>query len=200
MAAPGRSHHEPEDSYSSNSPFHDDSAATPLYPPQHSRPLLANTGTVSSEGTMAGERHVRMMDDETLGKSFRQYDAERGQPLPMGHRSKSMPEPGSSGDFGKRRNSRNTSWDLLAGVRKFEQGYEQFDSRNASSSHLAFAEGDVPKNKVRQFTFPRCWQMEEGEQWRVMEGRGSQERDLSANARTSASWRSSITIYSTCQS
>ncbi|KAI0371035.1 hypothetical protein BV20DRAFT_942709 [Pilatotrama ljubarskyi] len=54
-----------------------------------------------------------------------------------------------SGEFGtNHRNSRNGSWDLLAGMRKFEQGYEQFDSRNASQSHLAFADGDVPKNKL----------------------------------------------------
>ncbi|KAI0356297.1 hypothetical protein OH77DRAFT_1401686 [Trametes cingulata] len=54
-----------------------------------------------------------------------------------------------SGEFGtSHRNSRNGSWDLLAGMRKFEQGYEQFDSRNASQSHLAFADGDVPKNKL----------------------------------------------------
>ncbi|KAH9940505.1 Mechanosensitive ion channel-domain-containing protein [Epithele typhae] len=41
---------------------------------------------------------------------------------------------------------RNASWDLLAGVRKFEQGYERFDTRNASEAHLQFADGDVPKN------------------------------------------------------
>ncbi|TFK87099.1 hypothetical protein K466DRAFT_491520 [Polyporus arcularius HHB13444] len=54
-------------------------------------------------------------------------------------------------DLGSGRQSRNASWDLLAGMRKFEQGYEQFDSRNASSSHLAFAEGDIPKNKLVKF-------------------------------------------------
>lgn len=70
----------------------------------------------------------------------------------MGHggaRSKTMPAPGESTDFGKRM-SRNGSWDLFAGVRKFEQGYEQFDTRNASESHLRFADGDLPKNKVRR--------------------------------------------------
>ncbi|KAI0717187.1 hypothetical protein C8T65DRAFT_572201 [Cerioporus squamosus] len=62
-----------------------------------------------------------------------------------------MPAPGGGGDsvdLGSGRQSRNASWDLLAGMRKFEQGYEQFDSRNASESHLAFADGDIPKNKV----------------------------------------------------
>ncbi len=43
---------------------------------------------------------------------------------------------------------RHSSWDLLAGLRKFEHGYEEFDSRNASAAHLQFAEGDVSKNKV----------------------------------------------------
>lgn len=43
----------------------------------------------------------------------------------------------------------NSSWDLLAGMRKFEQDYTQFDSRNATEPHLRFADGDVPKNKVR---------------------------------------------------
>jgi hypothetical protein len=44
--------------------------------------------------------------------------------------------------------SRSSSWDLLAGVKKFEQGYQGFDTRNASESHLVFADGDVPNNKV----------------------------------------------------
>ncbi|KAI0769601.1 Mechanosensitive ion channel-domain-containing protein [Trametes elegans] len=63
-----------------------------------------------------------------------------------------MPSPGdSTTEFGGSRPrpvSRNGSWDLLAGMRKFETGYEQFDSANASESHLAFADGDVPKNKL----------------------------------------------------
>lgn len=42
-------------------------------------------------------------------------------------------------------NHRTSSWDLL---KKFEHGYEEFDSRNASQAHLAFADGDIPKNKV----------------------------------------------------
>ncbi|TFK54216.1 hypothetical protein OE88DRAFT_1624688 [Heliocybe sulcata] len=42
---------------------------------------------------------------------------------------------------------RSGSWDMLAGIRKFEHEYSEFDSRNASESHLAFAEGDIPNNK-----------------------------------------------------
>ncbi|OSD01247.1 hypothetical protein PYCCODRAFT_1412753 [Trametes coccinea BRFM310] len=66
-----------------------------------------------------------------------------------------MPMPRTSDDLGtpggptSHRNSRvNGSWDLLAGMRKFEQGYEQFDSRNASQPHLAFADGDMPQGKL----------------------------------------------------
>lgn len=44
--------------------------------------------------------------------------------------------------------SRNSSWDLLAGIKKIEHSYEEFDSRNASQAHLVRADGDVPKSKV----------------------------------------------------
>jgi hypothetical protein len=43
---------------------------------------------------------------------------------------------------------RSSSWDLLSGVKKFEQDYQGFDTRNASEAHLVFADGDVPNNKV----------------------------------------------------
>jgi hypothetical protein len=42
--------------------------------------------------------------------------------------------------------SRSSSW--FDGIRKFEHSYEGFDLRNASNGHLAFADGDIPKNKV----------------------------------------------------
>jgi hypothetical protein len=45
-------------------------------------------------------------------------------------------------------NGRLSSWDLLAGIKKFEHSYEEFDARNAHESHLAFADGDLPKDKV----------------------------------------------------
>ncbi|EIN11813.1 hypothetical protein PUNSTDRAFT_61874 [Punctularia strigosozonata HHB-11173 SS5] len=48
-------------------------------------------------------------------------------------------------------NSRNSSWDLLAGFRDFEAGYEHFESRNASEAYLAFAEGDIPQNRFARF-------------------------------------------------
>lgn len=74
-----------------------------------------------------------------VSQSLRGYDAERaGGPMPM---------PGQSSGF-QHHDNRSGSWDLLAGIRKFEQSYEEFDSRNASQAHLAFAEGDMPKNGV----------------------------------------------------
>ncbi|KIK67405.1 hypothetical protein GYMLUDRAFT_156530 [Collybiopsis luxurians FD-317 M1] len=42
----------------------------------------------------------------------------------------------------------SSSWDLLNGIRKFEHSYEEFDSRNASESHLVYAKGDLPDNKA----------------------------------------------------
>lgn len=49
--------------------------------------------------------------------------------------------------------SHNSSWDILSGIKKFEQSYQEFDSRHASEAHLVFADGDVPNNKVRSSTF-----------------------------------------------
>ena len=62
-----------------------------------------------------------------------------------------MPMPGEQRPAFHNAGSRSTSWDLLAGIRKFEHSYEEFDMRNASEAHLAFAQGDMPTNKVRRF-------------------------------------------------
>ena len=86
-------------------------------------------------------RRVHMNDSIDLNKPrLDSYDAERNQYGPR------MPEPSRPGLSSS---SRNSSWDLLNGIRKIETGYEEFDSRNASSRHLVFADGDVPQNKVR---------------------------------------------------
>jgi hypothetical protein len=70
------------------------------------------------------------------GDNNKLYDAEKAQPM-----LESIPlQP-------KRpTHSRSSSWDIL---KKIERGYDQFDARNASEPHLAFAEGDIPKNRVR---------------------------------------------------
>jgi len=49
--------------------------------------------------------------------------------------------------------SRNSSWDMLGGARKFGQAYEQFDPRNASEQHLVFADGDLPNSKVSFYLY-----------------------------------------------
>ncbi|KAG6917310.1 hypothetical protein DXG01_002968 [Tephrocybe rancida] len=47
--------------------------------------------------------------------------------------------------------SRNSSWDLLAGIKRLEHSYEEFDMRNASQAHLVYADGDIPKSKLVRF-------------------------------------------------
>ncbi|KAI0779722.1 Mechanosensitive ion channel-domain-containing protein [Fomes fomentarius] len=165
----GASTHDRDDSFSSNSPFNDgNSPDSPVYPPHaqaqfQTRPLLSQSAGASTAVHFSGGPQGHMSEDsDPLARSFRQYDEERAQTYPLnsgtaggrrGARSVPMSSPGSgeSGDFASgvaKGNTRNGSWDLLAGVRN---GYEQFDSRNASESHLAFAEGDVPKNKLAKF-------------------------------------------------
>ncbi|KAI0344847.1 hypothetical protein BDW22DRAFT_1326420 [Trametopsis cervina] len=61
-----------------------------------------------------------------------------------------MPTPGAQPPF-HNSESRSGSWDLLAGIRKWEHSYEEFDARNASESHLQFAQGDMPANRFIKF-------------------------------------------------
>jgi hypothetical protein len=65
-----------------------------------------------------------------------------------------MPTPDPSGGRGGH-TSKSPSWDLLAGYRKFEHSYEEFDTRNASEKHLVFADGDVPNSAVSVIFFGR---------------------------------------------
>ena len=70
--------------------------------------------------------------------------------MPTGYdpeRSQSMPVPGADTPF-HHSGSRSGNWDVLAGIRKWEHSYEEFDTRNASATHLQFAQGDVPQNGV----------------------------------------------------
>ncbi|KAI5123926.1 hypothetical protein M0805_006343 [Coniferiporia weirii] len=55
--------------------------------------------------------------------------------------------PLSQATTGRTHRANSSSWDVLAGLRKFEQSYEGFDSRNATEDHLRFAQGDMPNNK-----------------------------------------------------
>ncbi|KAI0785645.1 Mechanosensitive ion channel-domain-containing protein [Abortiporus biennis] len=129
----------------SNSPLQTP-ITTPTYPPlpSQSQPFLRES--LERKG-----RLVRMPDDDLQQQhnpSFGNYDtAETGGMMPM-----PMSQAGSRPTHHMHTSSsRNGSWDLLAGIRKFEHSYEEFDSRNASQSHLAFAEGDLPKNKFARF-------------------------------------------------
>lgn len=74
-----------------------------------------------------------------------QFTQEMPAPQPV---RPGFPQVSSSSTGGH--TARNPSWDVLGGYRKFESSYEAFDSRNASEAHLAFADGDVPKNAVRE--------------------------------------------------
>ena len=57
-----------------------------------------------------------------------------------------MPAPDPAG--GRGHTSKSPSWDILAGYKKFEHSYEEFDTRKASEKHLVFADGDVPNSAV----------------------------------------------------
>lgn len=56
---------------------------------------------------------------------------------------------------GQSQNHRDSNWDIFSGVKKFEHSYQEFDTRNASEAHLVFADGDMPKNKVRRSVLTR---------------------------------------------
>lgn len=75
--------------------------------------------------------------------------APSGPVMPMAHDYSKRP-PLSQSSTGLSHRPGASSWDLLAGLRKFESDYEGYDARNAKEEHLRFAQGDMPNNKVRQ--------------------------------------------------
>jgi hypothetical protein len=107
----------------------------PTYPPlpSHSFPL---------DDRARSGRQIRTQGEGDLSGSLRGYDAERAQSMPM-------PGENITGHYHGSHTGRNGSWDLLGGIRKFEHSYEEFKASNASEPYLAFAEGDLPTNKVR---------------------------------------------------
>lgn len=108
----------------------------PSYPPVANPPQISPMP--SSSGSSRKSRHVHMQMPSTAdSRSPPRYDGD--------HRAQSVPMPGEQRPTFHQSGS---SWDLLAGIRKFEHSYEEFDSRNASEAHLAFAEGDMPTNGV----------------------------------------------------
>ena len=71
-----------------------------------------------------------------------------GMPVPQNFSQSSgaTRPPVSHSSTGLTHRAQSSSWDLLAGLRKEAEG---FDTRNASESHLQFAQGDMPNTKVR---------------------------------------------------
>jgi len=93
----------------------------------------------SSERQVSSDSTVPLVQDPQRNPQVAfssPYDPERGQ-APTG------PSVHSE--------SRNPSWDLLAGIKKLENSYDEFDTRTASQSHLAYADGDIPKTKFIKF-------------------------------------------------
>ena len=112
-------------------------SAAPLH--QRSNPVDTGYPPVSNPSstglTPVHERHVQF--------SHTDLDVEANK---EGSTFSEMPTPDPSG--GRGHISKSPSWDLLAGYRKFEHSYEEFDTRNASEKHLVFADGDVPNTAV----------------------------------------------------
>lgn len=117
--------------------------AIPTYPP-----TAFSTHSTTSLMTSTADEHVRRIQLQDTRPVT--YDPERAQTMPNPERSEKvpgMPMPERPG------NRRTTSWDLLNQMKTNLNAYEEFDSRNASEAHLAFAEGDVPKNKVSKLYY-----------------------------------------------
>lgn len=112
-------------------------ANTTRYPPIYPEPDISSGSTVRRVHIPENSGHP----GQDIQRPYDPYDPERGSRS----QTPGMPEASMSPGPG---NSRNSSWDLMSGIKKFEHSYEEFDSRNASQAHLAFADGDVPNNKV----------------------------------------------------
>ncbi|KAG7098557.1 hypothetical protein E1B28_000491 [Marasmius oreades] len=97
-----------------------------MYPPQ---PNLGKA--TSSQTSLIDPNQRRVQLNQGTSADFAERGAIPGMPTPD-----TSPRPGLS---------RNSSWDML---KRFEHSYEEFDSRNAKENHLAFADGDLPQNKV----------------------------------------------------
>jgi len=112
-------------------------SAAPLH--QQNNPIDTGYPPVSnppSAGlTPVHERHVQF----SHAGSDVEANKEGGSPS-------EMPTPNPSPGPGH--TNKSPSWDLLAGYKKFEHSYEEFDTRKASEKHLVFADGDVPNTAV----------------------------------------------------
>ena len=120
------SHAQDNMSINSAAPLHQHNPIDTGYPPASNPP--------SSGLTPVHERRVQFgqMDSDVEANKEGSYSQ--------------MPTPDPSG--GRGHTGKSPSWDLLAGYKKFEHSYEEFDTRKASEKHLVFADGDVPNTTV----------------------------------------------------
>ena len=100
-------------------------SSSPLPTPSTHPPL-------SSQPMAPNPKNLARMPDEVKGRLRIERDTERT----AGHQG--MPHDNDIG----------SSCDILAGIKKFEQDYEQYDAKDASSSAFAYADGDLPNDKV----------------------------------------------------
>lgn len=109
-----------------------DAPAETLSPPTMYPPKSFAQGQQHSQSSLplnpSGKKAYVEIELKTPGYPS-SYDPERAGP------SSGMP-------------AQSQGWDFFQGVKNFESSYGEFDSRNASEKHLAFADGDTPKNGV----------------------------------------------------
>lgn len=98
---------------------------SPMYPPK--RMMSSNTAASSSQSSLP------LVDKHTAGNEnipLQSYDPERTPPT-------GLPQ----------------TWDPFSGAKRFEQSYEEFDTRRAADPHLVFAQGDAPTDKLSKLYY-----------------------------------------------
>ncbi|KAG2015646.1 hypothetical protein CC2G_008900 [Coprinopsis cinerea AmutBmut pab1-1] len=129
-----------------------------LHPTSSHVPFIAdstNSSFVPHHNLAQSHRHEPHLNLNRISLSdhgsVRSTDNLNGMATPLAY---DAAERAQSDDHEKKRpsNSRQSSnWNVLGGIKKLEQSYDEFDTRNASQAHLIYADGDMPKNKVSKF-------------------------------------------------
>lgn len=116
--------------------LYDSSENTPSYPllPSHRDRMWSEDKDQKREDSL---------DREPKRQDFGSYPASE-----PGHGYPGMHQRTETADSDRQENRRSGSWDILGGMRRLEHSYVEFDPRRASQAHLAYAEGDMPKNTV----------------------------------------------------
>lgn len=117
--------------------LHDTASSSPTQ--RDSDPVTPSYPLLPSHRNRFPERDSRpdVMMPEPKPRDFAPYDSAPHQASPGHQRTETS-------DF-RPHNRSSSSWDVLGGIR---HSYVEFDPRHASQAHLAFAEGDTPKNGV----------------------------------------------------